>query len=79
MAGEPRNVRRRGHRAADARSDPLAEGGFREIFRGVQRRRREIRAANRPEADCVMFTRDELSFCAVCRRAIEAILDLHSR
>jgi hypothetical protein len=33
----------------------------------------------RPEADCVMFTRDDVGFCQVCRRAIEAILDLYSR
>ena len=26
-----------------------------------------------------MFTRDEVGFCAVCRRAIEDILDLYSR
>ena len=32
----------------------------------------------RPQADCIMFTRDEVPFCAVCRRAIEQILDLYS-
>jgi hypothetical protein len=26
-----------------------------------------------------MFTRDNVPFCAVCRRAIEAILDLYAR
>ena len=26
----------------------------------------------RPEEDCIMFTRDEVPFCAVCRRAIVA-------
>ena len=88
----------------------------------IQRRRREIRAANRPESemdalfneekawtakllgadaysakvgafegadyfakgyyrpqeDCIMFTRD-MTFCAVCRRAIERIISLYSR
>jgi hypothetical protein len=39
----------------------------------------EARGFYRPEADCIMFTRDEVPFCAVCRRAIEAILDLYSR
>jgi hypothetical protein len=29
----------------------------------------------RPEIDCVMFTRDEVPFCAVCRRALEAVID----
>jgi hypothetical protein len=33
----------------------------------------------RPQADCIMFTRDEGGFCAVCRRAITRIIDLYSR
>jgi hypothetical protein len=33
----------------------------------------------RPEADCIMFTRDPVGFCRVCRRAIERIIDLYSR
>jgi hypothetical protein len=33
----------------------------------------------RPEADCIMFTRDRVGFCAVCRRAIGRIIDLYSR
>lgn len=96
---------------------------FERYSREIQRRRREIRAANRPEAemdalfreellyeqtllggsphaahvgafeganyeargffrpqvDCIMFTRNTGGFCAVCRRAIQAILDLYSR
>ena len=39
----------------------------------------EARGYFRPQADCVMFTRDTVSFCAVCRRAVAAILDLYSR
>jgi hypothetical protein len=38
----------------------------------------EARGYFRPQADCIMFTRDEVPFCAVCRRAIERILDLYS-
>lgn len=33
----------------------------------------------RPEADCIMFTRDEVGFCRVCKRAIERIIDEHAR
>jgi hypothetical protein len=33
----------------------------------------------RPQADCIMFTRDPVPFCAVCRRAIDQVLDLHVR
>lgn len=39
----------------------------------------EGRGYFRPQADCIMFTRDEGGFCAVCRRAIERIVDLYSR
>ncbi len=33
----------------------------------------------RPQTDCIMFTRDEVGFCAVCRRAIERVIDLYAR
>jgi hypothetical protein len=39
----------------------------------------EARGAYRPEEDCIMFSRGWTAFCVVCRRAIEAILDLYSR
>ena len=39
----------------------------------------EARGYYRPQADCIMFTRDNVPFCAVCRRAIEQILDLYTR
>ncbi len=32
----------------------------------------------RPQTDCIMFTRDEVGFCAVCRRAIERVIDQYS-
>ena len=32
----------------------------------------------RPESDCIMFTRDEVGFCAVCRRAIGRVIDLYA-
>ncbi len=32
----------------------------------------------RPQADCIMFTRDEVGFCAACRRAISRIIDLYA-
>ena len=38
----------------------------------------EARGFFRPQADCIMFTRDEVPFCAVCRRAIERVLDLYT-
>src|SRR6266496_4210808 len=33
----------------------------------------------RPQADCIMFSRDPVPFCAVCRGALGEILDLYSR
>lgn len=33
----------------------------------------------RPETDCIMFSRDDVGFCRVCRRAIERIIDMYSR
>jgi len=39
----------------------------------------EVTGLYRPEADCIMFTRDPVGFCRVCRRAIARIIDLYSR
>lgn len=39
----------------------------------------EARGYYRPQADCVMFTRDEVPFCQVCQRAIERVIDLYAR
>jgi hypothetical protein len=32
----------------------------------------------RPQADCVMFSRDEVPFCAVCQRGLSTVLDLYA-
>jgi hypothetical protein len=39
----------------------------------------EARGYFRPQADCIMFTRDSVPFCAVCRRTIERVIDLNAR
>lgn len=39
----------------------------------------EAKGLYRPQVDCIMFTRDEVGFCRVCRRAIERIIDQYSR
>jgi hypothetical protein len=39
----------------------------------------EPKGLYRPEADCIMFTRDKVGFCRVCQRAIARIIDLYSR
>jgi IgA Peptidase M64/Peptidase M64 N-terminus len=38
----------------------------------------EGRGYYRPEADCIMFSRDDVGFCAVCRRAIERVIALYA-
>jgi hypothetical protein len=39
----------------------------------------EAKGYFRPQEDCIMFTRDEVPFCAVCRRAIEGVINLYTR
>ena len=38
----------------------------------------EARGYYRPQQDCIMFTRDEVGFCAVCRRAIERVIAMYA-
>jgi hypothetical protein len=38
----------------------------------------EARGYYRPQADCIMFTRNPVPFCAVCRRAISQVIDLYA-
>lgn len=39
----------------------------------------EAKGLYRPEADCIMFTRDEVGFCDVCARAITRMIDMQTR
>ncbi|HVR70462.1 MAG TPA: IgA Peptidase M64 [Vicinamibacteria bacterium] len=39
----------------------------------------ESRGYYRPQVDCIMFSRNEVPFCAPCRRAIERVIDLYTR
>jgi hypothetical protein len=39
----------------------------------------EAKGLYRPSIDCIMFTRDKVGFCPVCRRAIERIIDREAR
>jgi hypothetical protein len=38
----------------------------------------EARGVFRPQADCVMFSRDEVPFCAVCQRTLARVIDLYA-
>ena len=39
----------------------------------------ESRGYFRPQVDCIMFTRNEVPYCAACRRAIARVIDFYSR
>jgi len=39
----------------------------------------EAKGYYRPQSDCIMFTRDAVGFCAVCRRALNETLDLYAK
>jgi hypothetical protein len=60
-------------------SELLASGPYGHAVGAFEGAMYEGRGYYRPQADCIMFTRDEGGFCAVCRRAIERIIDLYSR
>jgi hypothetical protein len=57
----------------------LASGPYGHAVGAFEGAMYEAHGYYRPQADCIMFTRDEGGFCAVCRRAIERIIDLYSR
>jgi hypothetical protein len=57
----------------------LNEGAHAHVVGAFEGANYEARGYYRPQADCIMFTRDNVPFCAVCRRAIDQILDLYSR
>jgi hypothetical protein len=39
----------------------------------------EAKGYYRPQSDCIMFSRDNVGFCAVCRRALQETLDLYAK
>jgi hypothetical protein len=57
----------------------LARGPYAGMVGAFEGANYEARGYYRPQADCIMFTRDQVPFCLVCRRAIQQIIDLYSR
>jgi hypothetical protein len=55
----------------------LLEGGFAGKVGSFEGAMYEARGYFRPQTDCIMFSRDEVGFCAVCRRAIERAIALY--
>jgi IgA Peptidase M64/Peptidase M64 N-terminus len=51
---------------------------YRGIVGAYEGARYEAKGYYRPEANCIMFTRTDF-FCAVCKRALERVIDTYSR
>jgi hypothetical protein len=64
--------------AKNKREDAAMFARFKGIVGAFEGARYEATGYYRPEADCIMFTRTA-SFCAVCRRALERVIDTYSR
>ena len=64
---------RSGRRSSSARRSTRGRSG---AFEGAGY---EAKGLYRPEVDCIMFTRDEVGFCDVCRRAIERMIDMYTK
>lgn len=56
----------------------LAKGPHARRVGAFEGARYQAKGLYRPQADCLMFTRDEVGFCAVCRRALERVIDQYA-
>jgi hypothetical protein len=66
-------------REEQAHTTPLLAGGPHGSATGAfEGANYEANGYYRPRADCIMFTRDEVGFCPVCRRAIEEVIDQYA-
>ena len=62
------------------RTTPLLAGGPHGLSVGAfEGALYEAKGYYRPRADCIMFTRNEVGFCPVCRRAIEQVIDQYAQ
>ncbi len=57
----------------------LAAGPFGRAVGAFEGALYEAKGYYRPQADCIMFTRNDVGFCAVCRRTIERIIDQYAQ
>ncbi|HEY6547789.1 MAG TPA: M64 family metallopeptidase, partial [Vicinamibacteria bacterium] len=67
-------------REESARTAPLlAQGPHAAALGAFEGALYEASGYYRPRADCIMFTRNPVGFCPVCRRGIERVVDLYAR
>ena len=64
--------------AKNKKEDAAMFARFKGTVGAFEGARYEATGYYRPEADCIMFTRSDF-FCAVCRRALERVMDTYSR
>ena len=64
--------------AEERRRDDVMFATSRGMVGAFEGARYEAKGYYRPEANCIMFTRADF-FCAVCRRALEQVIDTYSR
>lgn len=60
-------------------SELLAENKYAGQVGAFEGARYESQGLYRPTVNCVMFSRSTNDFCPVCRRAIEAVIDSHTK
>jgi hypothetical protein len=56
----------------------LAAGPYAGVVGAFEGAMYEATGYFRPEADCIMFTRDSVGFCAVCARTIEEVIRMYA-
>ena len=64
--------------AKNKQDDTAMFAKFKGVVGAYEGARYEATGYYRPEADCIMFTRSNF-FCAVCRRALDRVIDTYSR
>lgn len=57
----------------------LAATGFVGVIGAFEGASYKPKGMFRPSVDCIMFSRNDVGFCLVCRRALERIIDLYAR
>lgn len=63
---------------AEHETEMLGKGPHAGVVSAFEGANYAARGYYRPQADCVMFTRDTVPFCAVCSRALGQVIDLYA-
>lgn len=66
------------HRQREAETELLSAMDYAGVVGAFEGAMYEASGLYRPEIDCIMFTRNDVGFCRVCRRAIGRVIDLYA-